>query len=228
MKRSEVNVIVDNAHEFLKKSHVMLPSFGYFTLDEWMKKDKSVYEEVFDVGLGWDVTDFSGVFDETGLVLFTLRNGSYKLKEKYKKGYAEKYIIMKEGQVLPYHFHWNKMEDIVNRGTVNMCIKLYNATKDEEFNEKEDVYYRIDGGKYKTKAGETIVVSPGQSISLPPYQYHSFWPEKGMLLIGEVSAVNDDENDNRFKNPISRFSQIEEDEKTKWILCNEYRNKLSL
>ena len=33
-----------------------------------------------------------------------------------KKVYAEKLIMLKEGQRAPMHFHWKKSEDIINRG----------------------------------------------------------------------------------------------------------------
>jgi len=40
--------------------------------------------------------------------------------------------------------------------------------------------------------------------------------------LGEVSRVNDDEKDNRFLEPIARFSKIEEDEPAIYFLCGEY------
>jgi hypothetical protein len=54
--------------------------------------------------------------------------------------------------------------------------------------------------------------------------YHKFWAErgKGKVLIGEVSAVNDDNKDNRFHKPIGRFPTIEEDEPPLHLLCSEY------
>ena len=36
------------------------------------------------------------------------------------------------------------------------------------------------------------------------------------------SMCNDDENDNRFYEPIGRFPEIEEDEPAYRLLCNEY------
>jgi D-lyxose ketol-isomerase len=41
-------------------------------------------------------------------------------------------------------------------------------------------------------------------------------------MVGEVSTVNDDENDNRFLEPLGRFSEIVEDEPKYRLLCNEY------
>ena len=42
------------------------------------------------------------------------------------------------------------------------------------------------------------------------------------MLIGEVSAVNDDKTDNCFAEKMGRFPKIEEDEPALHLLCNEY------
>ncbi len=62
-----------------------------------------------------------------------------------------------------------------------------------------------------------VVLSPGESITLPPYCYHKFWGAEGKVLVGEVSAVNDDDSDNRFLEPLPRYAQIEEDEAARCI-----------
>lgn len=67
-----------------------------------------------------------------------------------------------------------------------------------------------------------FALPPGQSICLVPGLYHEFWPEGGTVLIGEVSAVNDDTTDNRFTEEVGRFPEIEEDEPPLYYLCNEY------
>ena len=43
-----------------------------------------------------------------------------------------------------------------------------------------------------------------------------------MVLVGEVSKVNDDNVDNRFLEPVGRFPSVDEDEPPIWLLCNEY------
>ena len=68
--------------------------------------------------LGWDITDYGqGRFDELGLFLFTVRNGS---EEDLRRGggmcYAEKIMISRQDQVSPMHRHIVKAEDIINRG----------------------------------------------------------------------------------------------------------------
>ena len=45
----------------------------------------------------------------------------------------------------PMHFHWSKMEDIINRGGGNVLIRVYNSTKDEDLDKVNDVHVHIDG-----------------------------------------------------------------------------------
>jgi len=66
--------------------------------------------------------------------------------------------------------------------------------------------------------------TPGESICLEPGVYHAFWGQKGKgpVVVGEVSAVNEDMGDNRFAERVARFPTIEEDERPLHLLCNEY------
>ena len=80
----------------------------------------------------------------------------------------------------------------------------------------------IDGVRRTVKAGDTVVLSPGESITLPDHLYHKFWGAEGRVLVGEVSLVNDDNIDNRFYDPVGRFPEIEEDEPPLYLLCNDY------
>ena len=106
--------------------------------------------------LGWDVTDFgSGDFRKCGLLIFTFRNGNFHDKETYPKPYAEKLLLVDDGQELPYHFHWSKMEDIINRGGGNLIVQLYNADENEGF-AHTDVTVTIDGQKRKIPAGGKV------------------------------------------------------------------------
>ena len=68
-------------------------------------------------------------------------------------------------------------------------------------------------------------LNPGESITLTPNLYHSFWAEDGRVLIGEVSLVNDDSNDNCFLNPVGRFPSIIEDESPIHLLVGDYPNR---
>ena len=62
----------------------------------------------------------------------------------------------------------------------------------------------------------------GESVTLMPGDLHAFWGEGGDVLIGEVSTVNDDETDNVFREPIGRFSTVEEDVTPMHLLVSDY------
>ena len=221
MKRSEINAVIKRFEKLLEEHRFELPPFCKWTPEEWQTKGHE-YDEIRDNMLGWDVTDYGmGDFGHLGLALITIRNGNVH-NPKYTKTYAEKIIMCDSGQVSPMHFHWHKMEDIINRGGNDIHFTLYNATEDEQL---ADTPVKIfsDGRCYTVPAGETVVLKPGQSLSLYPYNYHEFViPEGGPVLIGEVSMCNDDNTDNRFLNPLGRFPTIEEDEPPYRLLCNEY------
>jgi len=171
--------------------------------------------------LGWDVTDFGlGDYEKTGLLLFTIRNGNYHHSDKCKT-YAEKLMLVKNQQITPTHFHWNKMEDIINRAGGELCLQIWQSDDNDQLSE-ENFNIQIDGVTRKVAAGEIIRLPAGESISLEPRVYHQFWAEKGTVVVGEVSQVNDDNTDNRFYEPVGRFPAIEEDEMPLHLLCNEY------
>jgi D-lyxose ketol-isomerase len=44
----------------------------------------------------------------------------------------------------------------------------------------------------------------------------------GKVLVGEVSAVNDDNSDNYFYEPVGRFPVVEEDEEPLHLLVPDY------
>lgn len=222
MKRSEINQAIKGMEALIKEHGFELPPFCKWTPGDWAEKNHE-YDEIRDNMLGWDITDYGlGKFDQVGFALITLRNGNLK-NDKYTKTYAEKLLMVKEGQMAPMHFHWNKMEDIINRGGGNIIFRLWNATKDEELADT-DVEICQDGRRYMVPAGSKIVLKPGESLSLYPYYYHEFTvdPTSGPVLIGEVSMCNDDNSDNRFYKPLGRFPTIEEDEPAYRLLCNEY------
>ncbi len=223
MKRSEINKFIISAENFFKQMNFKLPPFSKFTKEELLaEKNRSSESEIFKAGLGWDITDFgSGNFLDKGLLLFTLRNGI--LKTDNSKKYAEKIMIVEENQETPLHFHWSKMEDIINRGGGNLILETYNSNKAEELLDS-NVKITVDGIERCFKAAEKIVLMPGQSITIPQMLYHKFYGEKGKgkVLVGEVSMVNDDTTDNRFYEPAGRFSNIEEDEEPYRFLVQDY------
>jgi D-lyxose ketol-isomerase len=223
MKRSEINAIMRDADEFIRSKGFHLPPFAYWSPETWQTKGEEVSEIVENM-LGWDITDFGlGNYQQTGLFLFTIRNGDPEnLKKGRGKVYAEKLLLVGVDQVTPYHFHWSKMEDIINRGGGKLLIKVYNATPDEAIDDQSEVHISMDGVQHTVPAGGILELSPGESVTLVPYCYHKFWGAEGRVLVGEVSTVNDDARDNRFYEPVGRFPEIEEDEPPLYLLVNDY------
>lgn len=223
MKRSEINKAITEAVAFFDQHSFKLPGFSHWTPSHWENKG-SEYDEIRENALGWDVTDFgSGQFSEKGLLLFTLRNGSQE-EGRDSKSFAEKIMVVKEGQVTPFHYHWKKTEDIINRGGGELVIKLYMSDSRDEFSDKS-FSVSCDGRQMTCAPGETIILNPGESITLTPKLYHSFWGLEGSgdVLVGEVSESNDDSKDNRFYDELPRFSEVDEDEPKQYVLVNEYK-----
>jgi D-lyxose ketol-isomerase len=225
MKRSEINRIIKEGLHFIeteRKFH--LPPFAKWSPEVWQTKGEEA-QDIVAQQLGWDITDFGTEdFDKIGLLLFTIRNGSFQeLSKPDGKIYAEKAMIVKEEQVTPVHFHYQKMEDIINRGGGELVIQLWNSTPDEKLDIVNDVIVSVDSVKVKVKAGDTISLTPGESVCLPQRNYHKFWGKKGKgtVFVGEVSRVNDDYVDNHFYEFV-RFANIEEDEKPLHLLCGDY------
>lgn len=221
MKRSQINRCIAEAAAFFAENHFVLPPYADWMPQDW-KQRRSETEELRAGKLGWDVTDFnSGNFPELGLTLFTLRNGP---PDGRGKAYAEKIMFVRQNQVTPFHYHLRKTEDIINRGsksTGRLAVQLYNRAPNGGL-EQTPVTVTCDGIRRDLQAGATVILGPGESITLTPCLYHQFYAIDGDGLIGEVSSVNDDATDNYFLEPLPRFPRILEDEPPARLLCTEY------
>jgi D-lyxose ketol-isomerase len=220
MKRSEINRFIEEAADFFAANNFSLPPFATWTLADWKERHEDT-SELRAYKLGWDVTDFnSGNFHSIGLTLFTLRNGP---PDGNGKVYAEKIMYVRENQITPFHYHVRKTEDIINRGGPNtgkLVVQLYNRGYDGGL-EQTPVLVVCDGISRHVAAGGSVVLGPGESITLTPYLFHQFHAVGSDVLIGEVSSVNDDATDNYFLEPLPRFPQIYEDEPPVHLLCTE-------
>ncbi|AKS47208.1 hypothetical protein SAMN05444287_3152 [Octadecabacter temperatus] len=228
MKRSRINDIIAESDEMMRKYGFALPPFAYWTLDEF-KSRKDIAKNVIDARCGWDITDYGdGDFDKMGLFLFTLRNG--RLADLQRGGgmcYAEKLLISKKDQLSPMHTHVIKAEDIINRGGATLIVELYGSDAQGDFDETEGGSVLRDGIQRNFTAGEKLRLAPGESVTLMPGDWHAFWGDGGDVLIGEVSTVNDDETDNIFRDPIGRFSSIDEDVDPSHLLVSDYQTWLA-
>lgn len=224
MKRSQINQVIRHTENLLQEYCIKLPPFMKWTPQQWQEKGPEC-DEIRENQLGWDVTDFGcGDFEKFGLTALTIRNGNQKNPEKYAKPYAEKLLIVRENQVTPMHFHWYKMEDIINRGGGVLVMQLYCADENEQLDRERDVEIVSDGVRMVLPAGSILELYPGQSVTYTQRLYHAFWGKEGCgdVIVGEVSMCNDDSTDNRFLEAPGRFPAIEEDEEPYRLLCNEY------
>jgi D-lyxose ketol-isomerase len=226
VKRSDVNGIIRESDRFIKSFGYALPPFAYWSPDELRKKRPA---GIISARLGWDITDYGqGKFDEFGLFLFTVRNGR---QEDLKRGrgmlYAEKIMISKRDQLSPMHRHWLKAEDIINRGGGKLVLELYMPDSKGQIDPEAQVEVPCDGVLRRMAAGGKLALGPGESVTLLPGVWHAFWGEGSDVLIGEVSTVNDDLTDNLFRDPIGRFSAIEEDEAPLHLLVSDYEKWLA-
>jgi hypothetical protein len=150
----------------------------------------------------WDVTDFGlGQFQKKGLVLVNLAE---------EQEYCEKVMFAVRGQRTVAHCHRRKKEDIiVRRGTLR--IQLWRDKPERSFG--TEVSVGINGESRTIPSGTILELSSGERVTIRPGIYHEFWPDSDTCVIGEVSTLNDDVNDNFFVDPeIGRFPTIDEDE----------------
>ena len=225
MKRSEINREIRAAEEFFAMHNFKLPKFAAWSMSDWEKQDKDEISEIFDCNLGWDITDFGrGDFRNYGLMLFTIRNGITG-SEKYPKKYAEKIMISRSNQITLMHCHVLKTEDIINRGGGRLVFELFNRKGNAVELDDTPVKVSRDGEELIVPAGEKLFLEPGESILLERNIFHKFYAEEGSdVLIGEVSAVNDDHHDNVFYGNQARFPEIIEDEEPYRYLVSDYIN----
>ena len=143
MKRSQINTAIAHAEAMLAEYRFALPPFASWSRQDWAARH-GASGEIRRAGLGWDITDFGqGRFDELGLTLFTIRNGdAANLGTGKGMVYAEKVIIVKDGQRCPMHYHFIKTEDIINRGGGVLALELVETGPDGKADTTRDVVIR--------------------------------------------------------------------------------------
>jgi D-lyxose ketol-isomerase len=221
MKRSQVNALLREAEKLFAEAGIALPAWARWSPAEWAARPE-VAAYCRKRQMGWDVTDFgSGDFSRKGLVLICLRNGIVGHDEE--RSYAEKLLVLREGQEAPYHYHRYKMEDIIVRARGgNLQVQVFDTDENGAALE-QPVTVRLDAETRMLPARAPIVLTHGQSITLPPGQAHRLSAEAGhgTAVLGEVSRVNDDLTDNFFFEPTDRLGRVEEDEPAMHPLWSE-------
>lgn len=223
MKRSEINAAIAHAEALLRDYRFALPPFARWSPGDWAAMQEAT-GEVRRAGLGWDITDFGqGRFAELGLTLLTIRNGdAANLGTGKGMVYAEKAIIVREGQRCPMHYHFVKTEDIINRGGGILALELVETDEAGKADPSRDVLVRVDAIERWLPPNDILRLAPGESVTLTPGLAHAFWAEGGDVFVGEVSTVNDDKTDNAFLEPVARFPGIQEDAAPTRLIVGDY------
>lgn len=226
MKRSRINRVIAEALELFEEKGVRLPAWAYWTKNEWASVGAEA-NEIRNHGLGWAITDFASKdFDKIGLLLFIVRNGHLHQNAPVNgKTYAEKYMVVQPGQITPWHFHWCKTEDLVNRSGGRLQVELAWAADDERSLSDRDVTIQVDGIQRQIPAEGVLLLNPGESVTLSPRLCHKFsgYVQDKQVLAGEISSLNDDTTDNCFLGKPFDRTQIEEDEPVKYLLTSDYK-----
>jgi len=224
VRRSEVNAALRAAERAIRDAGMHLPPFAAWSPEVWRAQGEAL-AGVRGPRLGWDVTDFgSGRFARSGLTLFTLRNGNLAATPHGPpdKPYAEKLLLIQDGQRTPLHTHRRKVEDIIHRGgTGDLVLKLMAGDADHGPRPGRLTIW-TDGAPRAVEGGGLLVLHPGESVTLVPGCFHAFWAEGGTVLAGEVSSRNDDATDNVFLGTGGRFAALEEDEAPYRLLVSDY------
>jgi|TARA_Y100000310_G_scaffold343799_1_gene453089 hypothetical protein len=231
MRRSEINALIREGADFIMSRNIALPPQAYWDLEYWRirwKEDPVRTEGASRERNGWDITDFGhGDYQHLGLLLYTSSNGILGPDgQPVDQTYANKYLVVGEGQITPMHHHLSKIEDIICLSGGDLQIQVYNVGEDNALDTETPVRIKHDGCFWEEHNPEyTISMKHGQRVRLETHHYHKFWgkPGTGTVLVEETSMVNDDEKDNQFlpEDKIGRFPSIEEDEMPKFLLCTE-------
>jgi D-lyxose ketol-isomerase len=217
-----INNLINEAKQILAEYGIHLPPFAFWSPEEWESKGDEC-REIRECGLGWDITDFgTGDFYNTGLVVFTARNGHRDLPAYRSKTYCEKILIVRENQRTPMHYHAIKQEDIICVNGGDLRCKVHMRDDNGGLSDTE-VEISLDGVRHRVPSGHTFTLSPGESITLTPGIHHEFWAAAGTgtSIVREISKVNDDMHDNYFLEAPKRYPSIEEDEAPIHPLCTE-------
>ncbi len=220
MLRSEVDALIDDALARFAAQGLALPPWARFSPVDWAERPAQA-RFCAEHQMGWDVTDFGGGdFAARGLLLLCIRNGIQG--RPGERPYAEKLMVVRDGQETPFHFHAVKAEDIVNRGGGDLVVEVTRFADGTET--REPVELLVDGDLRRLPPRTPVVLEPGESITLVPGQMHRFYG-RGIVLVGEVSQSNDDNGDNFFLDPVGRFAEIVEDGPTRFPLWTELESR---
>lgn len=235
MKRTEIDKAIARAIANAAKFGVALPKWA-----EWQPSQFDASADgIRHQKLGWKVVDFGvGDFPNCGLVILALcsplvdESGapltepkSVGEREYPVTGFSRKYLFVQAGQTEPHHFHRQKArKEVTVIAGAPVRFELAWADGDTALADK-DVDVQVDGIWHRLKANGSIVVAPGETITLPGELSHIISvPEGGEdTIMLETSTANNDSNDNIFPFMTPTSVPVEEDAAPRYQLLDEHR-----
>jgi len=235
MKRSEIDAAIERAIGNAKKFGVALPKWA-----DWhpLQFDASA-DGIRHQKLGWKPVDFGlGDFPNCGLVVFALCSplvdefGQPLTKAQHVGAYdypvtafSRKYLFVQSGQTEPHHFHRQKQrKEVTVVAGASVRFELAWADSDTALSSTREVDVQVDGIWHHLQANGSIVVNPGETITLPGELSHIISVPAGGsdVIMLETSTANNDRSDNIFPFMTPTSKPVLEDVKARYQLLDEH------
>lgn len=220
LKRSHVNRIIKDAIDFFESQNISLPEFAYWNGDDWNRDESALLKQL---NPGWEIWDPDGCFKKVGVCVLDVRK-AVCFDDGIQSRVCENYMMVREGQFCPWHYHRKKVEDIRNSGGGVLAVQLAQITADGKPDTQKPVLVKKNYAVKEMAAGSVVLLHPGDSMILDPMVYHQFWAVEGNgnVVFEEVFEAIEG-NDDHFLDypPEKHLKQIEEDEPALYPLMSE-------
>lgn len=232
MKRSEINRAIAHAIATAKAYNVSLPVWASWSPGQFGANADGLRRQK----LGWKVIDFGqGNFAGCGLVLLVVSaplidESGEPLSSQFSDGeqlypvagFSRKYLFVQGGQIEPHHYHVQKTrKDVSVLAGASVRFELSWANEQNELTDKK-VVVSVDGIWHEVEEGGSVVLNPGQTITLPARLSHVIAPAGDVVLL-ETSTANNDFLDNFFPFITPTSTPVVEDELPAFQLLDEHR-----
>ncbi len=235
MKRSEIDTAIERAISNAKNLGVALPAWSDWHPQQFEKNADGIRHQK----LGWKVVDFGMKdFENCGLVILALcsslvdETGEPLTKVAHLGEYdypvtsfSRKYLFVQAGQTEPHHFHRQKARKEVSViAGAPVRFELAWAENDTTLS-NQDVNVAVDGIWHQLPAGGSLMVNPGETITLPGNLSHIISVAEGGpdTIMMETSTANNDRRDNIFPFMTPTSTSVIEDTVARYQLLDEHR-----
>lgn len=240
MKRSEIDSAIERAINSAKKFGVALPVWIEWHPHQFEKNADGIKHQK----LGWKVVDFGvGDFEHCGLVILVIcsplvdEHGEPLTKpsnignhEYPLTSFSRKYLFVQAGQTEPHHFHRQKARKEVSvLAGAPVRFELAWAENDTTLSDR-NVDVAVDGIWHHIPAGGSVMVNPGETITLPGNLSHIISVAEGGpdTIMMETSTANNDRSDNIFPFMTPTSKSVIDDVSARYQLLDEHSVVMNL